>query len=227
VTIVRNLIRVAAATLLLVMLLPLLLAIVVTILLDDGGPILFRQTRLAQDGRTFTLYKFRKFRAACPANGRPVTLHNDDRLTRVGRVLEQSKLDELPQIWNVLKGDMALVGPRPESLAFADCFRGRYRELLRYRPGIFGPAQAIFRNEGALYPDGEDPEAFYRDVLFPAKARIDLAYYPTRSWGADMGWLLYCVGAVLDLVEPPGEIAEICTLGGRPQGARWRMGKEH
>jgi len=187
----------AFGAILIVLLLPLLMLIALAVYLEDGGPIFFRQRRIAQQGRLFVLYKFRKFRAGLPDGGRVLTLRDDDRFTRVGRLLERMKLDELPQLWNVVKGDMSIVGPRPESLAFADCFRGRYRELLMYRPGIVGPAQALFRNESALYPIGQDSEQFYREVLFPAKANIDLSYYPARSWITDCTWTVRCFLAVL------------------------------
>jgi lipopolysaccharide/colanic/teichoic acid biosynthesis glycosyltransferase len=197
-----KLLDVSVASFLILFLLPILMLIVLAIYLEDGAPILFRQPRLAQQGKSFVLYKFRKFRNDVPANGCALTLQNDERFTRVGRRLERTKLDELPQLWNVVRGDMSIVGPRPESLAFADCFNGRYRELLRYRPGIFGPAQALFRNESALYPNGQDPEQFYREVLFPAKADIDLSYYPARSGLGDCAWATRCCLAVLGVAGP-------------------------
>jgi lipopolysaccharide/colanic/teichoic acid biosynthesis glycosyltransferase len=181
---------------LLAMLLPLLALIAAAIVLEDGGPVFFAQRRLGQDGRPFALLKFRKFAADCGTAGRAVTVSGDTRLTRVGRFIEHCKLDELPQLWNIVRGDMAFVGPRPESMYFADCFSAGYHDLLRYRPGIFGPAQALFRDEKHMYQDGCDPEEFYRRVLFPAKARIDLAYYPARSWRSDLGWICRCCLAV-------------------------------
>ncbi len=184
---------------LLLTLLPLIALIALAILLEDGGPVLFAQTRLGRNGRPFSLLKFRKFAPDCGTTGQAVTLSGDKRLTRVGRCLEHSKMDELPQLWNIVRGDMALVGPRPESMFFADCFAGVYRGLLRYRPGIFGPAQALFRDEKYLYPADCDPEEYYRQVLFPTKARIDLAYYPERSWLSDFGWICCCCLAICGL----------------------------
>lgn len=190
------------AIFLILFLLPVLALIVLAICLEDGSPIFYRQPRVAQHGRQFVLYKFRKFRVDASSNGSAVTLRNDERFTRVGRILERTKLDELPQLWNVVNGDMSIVGPRPESLAFADCFHGQYRELLQYRPGILGPAQTLFRNESAFYPEGQDPEDFYREVLFPAKAGIDLAYYPVRSLRSDCAWATRCCLAVLGMTGP-------------------------
>jgi lipopolysaccharide/colanic/teichoic acid biosynthesis glycosyltransferase len=120
-------------------------------------------------------------------------------------------LDELPQLWNVLRGDMAIVGPRPESLAFADCFRNGFENVLRYKPGLFGPSQVSFRYESWHYPPNEDPTLFYRHVLFPAKATLDLAYFPHRTIAADIGWMVRGVLAILGRGPkvPPVEDQEI------------------
>jgi lipopolysaccharide/colanic/teichoic acid biosynthesis glycosyltransferase len=185
---------VAAAVL--VVIAPLMACIAMAILVEDGRPIFFSQVRLSRRGRHFRIYKFRKFYKRGRPAGHALTLKDDPRLTRVGSLLARTKLDELPQLWNVLKGDMSIVGPRPESLNFADCFEGPYRAVLDHKPGIFGPAQAMSRNEGALHR-GNDPEVFYRAVLFPTKARIDLAYYPTRTVMRDIGWIVACALAVL------------------------------
>jgi lipopolysaccharide/colanic/teichoic acid biosynthesis glycosyltransferase len=187
--------EILAAAFGLIVLGPLMLLIVAAIVLEGGLPVFFSQRRLGQGGTPFSLYKFRKFRA--DAGGGAVTVQDDPRLTCVGRVLERTKLDELPQLWNVLRGDMSLVGPRPESVAFADCFRGEFRQILAHRPGLFGPSQTLFRNECAMYPDRCDPEAHYRAVLFPAKARIDLDYYGSRTVWGDMKWLLRSIAATV------------------------------
>jgi lipopolysaccharide/colanic/teichoic acid biosynthesis glycosyltransferase len=175
---------------------PIILLIVLAILIESGRPVFFAQTRLGQHGRHFRLFKFRKFRNGAGEAGRPLTLRGDDRLSRVGRFLEASKLDELPQLWNILKGDMAVVGPRPESLAFADCFQGESLAVLDFRPGVFGPSQVAFRNENAFYTPSTEPTRLYRQVLFPSKARLDLAYYPNRTLISDCVWVLRGVLAV-------------------------------
>lgn len=174
----------------LVVLLPVMLLVAVAVKAETPGPVLFSQQRLGRYGRPFRLYKFRKFADGPQAQGPAVTVHGDARLTRVGRVLQESKLDELPQFWNVLIGDMSLVGPRPESPRFTDCFRDRHWAVLQHRPGLFGPAQVLFRNESALFPTGGDPEDFYRQTLFPAKARLDLAYYAGANIFTDAAWLV-------------------------------------
>ena len=169
---------------------PLMLIVAIVIWCESGGPILFSQLRLGQYGRPFRMYKFRKFRPDCDSHGCPLTVEEDGRLTAVGRVLAASKLDELPQLWNVLRGDMSLVGPRPESLAFTDCFRNGFEKVLEHKPGLFGPCQVMFRDESKLFPTGVGPVEFYRQVLFPAKAKIDIAYFSHRTLVSDLGWIL-------------------------------------
>jgi len=193
-----------------VVLAPVMLLITLAIYLTEGRPIFFAQQRLGQGATPFRMYKFRKFRKDCGTKGRPVTLKNDPRMTRLGAVLERSKLDELPQLWNILKGDMSVVGPRPESLDLASCFTAEYMRVLDYKPGIFGPNQFQFRNEGALYAERADPERYYRDVLFPAKARADLAYFPQRTIRSDIGWIVRGVWSVLGLGRPSQDDLESC-----------------
>src|ERR1700722_2614731 len=165
---------------------PVMLFIAIAIVSESGFPVFYSQGRLGQGGRRFRMHKFRKFSAHCGSSGMPVTVADDSRFTNVGRILEKLKLDEIPQLWNVFIGDMALVGPRPEVPAFAECYQGPARRLLEYRPGVFGPSQAMFRSEGSLYPPGEDPSVFYRTVLFPTKASLDLSYYTTRTFAGDL-----------------------------------------
>lgn len=192
-------IDIVLAVLGLVTLAPLLLLIMVAVVVESGFPIFFAQTRMGRDGRPFRMYKFRKFPASC-AGGCPLTLQNDTRMTRVGSFLARTKLDEMPQLYNIIRGDMAIVGPRPESMAFAGCFTGIMRRLLDHRPGIFGPSQVAFRNECALYPAGTDPVQFYCDTLFPSKAALDLSYYAHRTVWADLAWIVRGVLAVFGRV---------------------------
>jgi lipopolysaccharide/colanic/teichoic acid biosynthesis glycosyltransferase len=188
---------VAASGLGLVASAPLIALVALAIRVDSSGPIFFAQDRLGRKGLPLRIYKFRKFhhRSGCP--GPAVTLENDARMTRVGRWLERTKLDELPQLWNILRGDMSLVGPRPETLKFSCCFEGKYERILAYKPGIFGPNQYFFRHESKLYPHDIDPEQYYRDVLFPLKARVDLTYFPHASTRRDLLWASKSVSAVL------------------------------
>jgi lipopolysaccharide/colanic/teichoic acid biosynthesis glycosyltransferase len=177
----------------LIVLAPLLALVAVAIWLEGGRPILFSQVRLGLLGRHFRIYKFRKFHKRIATAGCGVTTSGDVRLSALGRFLGRTKLDELPQLWNILIGDMSIVGPRPESLHFADCITRDYRGVLAYKPGIFGPNQVYFRDEGSLFPEACDPEQFYREVLFPIKANIDLAYFPNRTFVSDVGWIVRSV----------------------------------
>ncbi len=181
---------------------PLLVLISLAVYLEGARPIFFAQTRLGVGGRPFRMYKFRKFRADCGTSGVPLTVDGDNRLTAIGRILSVTKLDELPQFWNVLKGDMAIVGPRPESMAFADCFKDGFEEVLRHKPGLVGPSQVAFRHEARLYPGGEDPCAFYRRVLFPAKAHVDLTYFRARTIASDFVLILQSALAILNVASP-------------------------
>ena len=169
---------------------PIIGLISLAVRLDTPGSILFTQERLGAGGRVFKLLKFRKFSSDWGARGPGVTVAGDVRMTRVGRVLERTKLDELPQLWNILKGEMSFVGPRPESLKYSSLFSGRYADVLKYRPGIFGPNQIDYRNESEMYPADESPDEFYRRVLFPAKAEQDLSYFSRASCWSDLGWII-------------------------------------
>ena len=187
---VRRTLDILCAGMAALVLAPLMLIVVIVIWIESGGPILFSQLRLGQYGRPFRMYKFRKFAPDCDTHGCPLTIEGDGRLTAVGRVLAASKLDELPQLWNVLRGDMSLVGPRPESLAFTDCFRNGFEKILEHKPGLFGPCQVMFRHESKLFPADVAAVEFYRQVLFPAKAEIDLAYFSRRTLASDLSWIL-------------------------------------
>lgn len=193
---------------------PLMLLIAFAIWLESGGPILFSQNRLGLNGRTFRMYKFRKFGPDCGTNGSPLTLEGDARLTKVGRFLQATKLDELPQFWNVLRGDMSIVGPRPETLVFADCFSGGFERVLNHKPGILGPTQVAFRNESSLYPTDSDPAEFYRAVLFPTKALIDVDYYDRRTLLSDIAWIVSGVLAIVGWV--PARTSSLPPFGSTP-----------
>jgi lipopolysaccharide/colanic/teichoic acid biosynthesis glycosyltransferase len=194
---VRRILDIAGACIAAFILAPVALIVTLAVWAEGGRPILFSQLRLGQHGRPFRMYKFRKFSVDCDDRGCPLTMQDDGRLTGVGRVLVVTKLDELPQLWNVLLGDMALVGPRPESLAFSDCFCSGFERIHEHKPGLFGPCQVLFRNESKLYPAGVAPAEYYRKVLFPAKARIDLAYFEHRTLISDLGWILRAAWAIV------------------------------
>jgi lipopolysaccharide/colanic/teichoic acid biosynthesis glycosyltransferase len=196
---VRRGLDIAMALSILVVIAPAIVLIALAIIFDSPGPVLFSQVRLGRDGRPFRLLKFRKFYHRLECRGCDLTQKNDARMTRVGRLLERTKLDEIPQLWNVLAGEMSIVGPRPESMVFADCFAGSFRHVLDHTPGLLGPNQVFFRNESKYFPPDRDPHEFYRTVLFPVKARNDLAYFPRRNLRSDIVWMFRGASAVVGL----------------------------
>jgi lipopolysaccharide/colanic/teichoic acid biosynthesis glycosyltransferase len=115
----------------------------------------------------------------------------------MGRFLQATKIDELPQLYNVIRGKMSLIGPRPETPVFAGCFVGKFERVLDFKPGILGPSQVLFRNESQIFSSSASPEQLYRDYLFPLKANIDLDYYCRRTLIGDIAWLARGIFAVI------------------------------
>jgi lipopolysaccharide/colanic/teichoic acid biosynthesis glycosyltransferase len=158
------------------------LLIAIAIYADSPGPVIFRSRRIGRDGKPFEMLKFRKMRRDAPSH--PVTLDDDDRFTPIGRFLAASRLDELPQFVNVLRGEMRLVGPRPELEYFVAQFPEAYREILTVTPGITGNAQMVFLDEKWLLK-GADPANIYSEHVLPAKIEIDLDYARSHSLAKD------------------------------------------
>jgi lipopolysaccharide/colanic/teichoic acid biosynthesis glycosyltransferase len=167
----------------------------------SSGPAFFRQPRVGRGGRLFTLWKLRTMRTA--ANGPEVTARGDDRITPIGRFLRRSKLDELPQLWNVVRGDMSLVGPRPEVPRYVDPQDPLWKRVLSVRPGITDPVTLRLRDEEAVLAAAPDPERFYRDELQPAKLREYAAYLEERSAARDFGVILQTLRKVVFPGRPP------------------------
>ena len=154
----------------------------------SGRPVFFRQERVGRGGRVFRIVKFRTM-VVRPAGDSPVTVAGDARMTPVGAFLRRWKLDELPQLWNVLVGDMSLVGPRPDVPGYADGLQGDDRRVLELRPGITGPATLAYRDEEELLAGVDDPVRYNDEVIWPAKVRLNLEYLRTASLGKDLGYL--------------------------------------
>ena len=155
--------------------LPAFLLIALLIRIEDGGPVFFRQTRVGRNGRFFQLLKFRSMRVNSP--GTSITAATDTRITRVGRVLRHYKLDELPQLWNVLTRDMSLIGPRPEVPEYVDLNDSTWRDVLGFRPGITDLASLIYRDEEQVLARGSnDLDRYYREVILPEKLSLNLQY---------------------------------------------------
>lgn len=183
-----------AAAVLLALLIPLFLVIAVAIVADSRGAVLYRCRRVGQHGRELSMLKFRKMRR--DADGHRLTVAADGRLTRVGKVLARTKLDELPQLWHVVKGEMSLVGPRPEDPYFVELHEQEYGEILSVKPGITGLTQLAFVDEARVLGPG-DPQAAYLHRLLPQKLALDRLYVETRSTSVDVRILWWTILAVV------------------------------
>jgi lipopolysaccharide/colanic/teichoic acid biosynthesis glycosyltransferase len=169
----------------LMLLSPLFAVIAVAVKAHDGGPVFYRATRIGKDGRPFRLYKFRTMVIGADKLGPGITAGGDTRVTKMGRWLRRTKLDELPQLINVLAGDMSLVGPRPEDPRYVALYTPEQRKVLAVRPGITSAASLAYRREEQML-GGADWEATYRGQVMPAKIAIDLEYMANRSFWSDL-----------------------------------------
>jgi lipopolysaccharide/colanic/teichoic acid biosynthesis glycosyltransferase len=157
--------------------------------LTDRGPVFYGQTRIGRFGKPFRIWKFRSMIVNADKLGVPLTKEEDPRITWIGRFLRKSKLDELPQLWNVLVGDMSFVGPRPEMAKYVDCYTLEQREILKFKPGITDMATMLFRNEEALLRGAGDVEAFYLRYCLPRKIELNLQYAQRASVLQDI-WII-------------------------------------
>jgi lipopolysaccharide/colanic/teichoic acid biosynthesis glycosyltransferase len=172
----------------LIVLFPLIVLSALLVRFSSRGPIFFRQDRVGFEGKTFTLYKFRTMKEA--TSGLLVTAAGDSRITKFGRILRKTKLDELPEIFNVVRGDMSLVGPRPEVVDFVDYSNPQWKTILSVRPGITDPATLCLRNEEVYLAGVEDKVSFYRDVVQPYKLTLSIDYLETRTFLKDISIIL-------------------------------------
>lgn len=176
---------------------PLLAGLALAIKLDSPGPVLFRQTRVGRNRRPFSLLKLRTMRVEQPRDAPQVTAAGDPRITRVGALLRRSKLDELPQLWNVLRGEMSFVGPRPEVPRYVERYRPEWRPLLEVRPGLTDEASLRFRDEERLLELAQDRDRAYVEVVMPIKLELALAGVSAASTLHDLGVLARTALAVL------------------------------
>ena len=177
---------------------PILLVVGAVVAATSPGGALFRQTRIGRHGRPFTLLKFRSMSVKPGSENGDFDAGDRTRVTPIGRLLRRSKLDELPQLWNIFVGDMSFVGPRPEVPRWTEVHQERWRCILAVRPGLTDPASLEFRNEEELLADTEDPEALYRDVILPRKLALSEDYLRSRTLGKDVLLVLRTIGALLD-----------------------------
>ena len=171
---------------------PVLLVVALLIRIKmSGGSVIFKQKRVGQHGKLFTMYKFRSM--TVNHSGSSVSVKGESRITPLGEKLRKYKLDELPELWNVLMGDMSFVGPRPDVPGYADKLEGDDRRLLLLKPGITGPASLKYRNEEELLAEQEDPLKYNDEVLFPDKVKINIEYLDNWSFWNDIKIIIYTV----------------------------------
>lgn len=193
----KRLFDIVASGIGLVVLLPLLILIALAVAVNSGLPVLFRQSRVGRGGRDFRLMKFRTMSVLKAAERGTFEAGSARRVTAVGRILRKTKLDELPQLWNVLLGDMSLVGPRPEVRKWVEVYPERWAWVHTVRPGITDPASILYRNEEELLAASPDPERMYREEILPRKLQCYEAYVRDRSFCGDLGILFRTVWVVV------------------------------
>jgi lipopolysaccharide/colanic/teichoic acid biosynthesis glycosyltransferase len=186
----KRLFDIVVSSLGLVLLSPLMTGAALLIKLDSKGPIFFRQERIGKGFRAFYIFKFRTMVQDAPHKGGPLTAGDDPRVTRVGRFLRKAKIDELPQLINVLKGEMSLVGPRPEVRPYVELFPKDYEEILKVRPGITDLASLKYRDEAVTLQRAENPEDEYLRRVLPDKIRLAKEYINKASFSFDLKLIL-------------------------------------
>lgn len=173
----------------LVILSPLLFVTAIMIkILMPGGPVIFKQKRIGRNGREFVMYKFRSM--VVGHSGSSISLAGESRITPFGAILRRYKIDELPELWNVMTGEMSFVGPRPDVPGYADKLKGAERAILQLRPGITGPASLKYRDEEELLATVKDPQKYNDEIIFPDKVRINLYYMKHYSFVDDIKMIL-------------------------------------
>lgn len=181
---------------------PVLLVVAILIRIKmPGGPVLFTQKRVGRNGKLFTMYKFRSMTVA--HSGSSISVAGESRITPLGAKLRKYKLDELPELWNVLIGDMSFVGPRPDVPGYADNLKGQDRLILKLRPGITGPASLKYANEEEILAQVSDPIKYNDEVIFPDKVKINLDYYYNHTFVGDIKLIFQTVFRSYELAEIP------------------------
>ena len=181
---------------------PVLLVVAILIRIKmPGGPVLFTQKRVGRNGKLFTMYKFRSMTVA--HSGSSISVAGESRITPLGAKLRKYKLDELPELWNVLIGDMSFVGPRPDVPGYADNLKGQDRLILKLRPGITGPASLKYANEEEILAQVSDPIKYNDEVIFPDKVKINLDYYYNHTFVGDIRLIFQTVFRSYELAEIP------------------------
>jgi len=193
----KRLFDIVVSTVALLVLSPLMLMIALVLVFDDGFPVFFRQGRVGLNGRMFKVLKFRTMVRDAEKSGKLTVSGRDPRITRTGYILRKYKLDELPQLFNVLFGDMSLVGPRPEVPEYVALYSEEQREVLTVRPGITDTASLEFIDENVLLEAAENPSVHYTEVILPKKLALQLHYVRNRSFFGDVGIIIRTVVRII------------------------------
>lgn len=187
----KRIVDFTAACVGLIMLSPLFVTISIFILIIMPGPIFFKQKRVGQHGLLFTMVKFRTM--VVNHGGNSISVKGENRITPLGSVLRKYKLDELPELWNVLKGEMSLVGPRPDVPGYADKLQGEDKKILMLKPGITSPASLKYSNEEEILASQFDPVKYNNEVIYPDKVKMNLKYYQQQNFWLDLKIIVYTV----------------------------------
>jgi lipopolysaccharide/colanic/teichoic acid biosynthesis glycosyltransferase len=193
----KRLFDIAISFLGLILLFPLMLFICLFIRKEDKGPILYRGIRVGEDGKLFNIYKFRTMVVDADKKGGPSTSDDDPRITKIGKVLRKYKLDEIPQLINVLKGEMSIVGPRPEVPQEVATYSDEEKRILLVKPGMTDYASILFNNEGEILKGSPDPHQTYREKIRPEKLRLALQYVDNNSFLVDLNIIIKTVAIII------------------------------
>ncbi|HWZ46011.1 MAG TPA: sugar transferase [Candidatus Saccharimonadales bacterium] len=205
----KRVLDVAGAAAGLLLLAPLLLLVALAVKCGPRGPVFFRQMRVGRGGKLFTIWKFRSMVAGADGLGPCITASDDQRITGIGKWLRRRKLDELPQLWNVLKGDMSLVGPRPELPVYVRGYSNVQRQIFSVRPGITDPATLRYRDEEEALTAASDRELLYTERILPDKLRLNLEYIQLISLRFDLAIIFSTLRTIPRSLGPKTSIAEV------------------
>jgi lipopolysaccharide/colanic/teichoic acid biosynthesis glycosyltransferase len=186
----KRLFDIVFSLVMLIVLTPLLLAISIAVMLDSKGGIFFGQIRTGKDYKPFKLWKFRTMHPNAESQGQLTVGARDNRITKVGYILRKYKIDELPQLWNVLTGDMSTVGPRPEVPRYTSMYNDQQKKVLSIKPGITDYASLLYYEESALLAQAKNPEEVYINEIMPAKLNLNLHYVQNNSFAGDLKIIL-------------------------------------
>jgi lipopolysaccharide/colanic/teichoic acid biosynthesis glycosyltransferase len=181
----------------LIFLSPLLIFVSLLIKLEDGGKVLYKQKRVGKNAKTFFIYKFRTMINNADKLGSHITIHSDSRITKLGKILRKFKIDEFPQLFNVLKGEMSFVGPRPEVIKYVKLYNKEQRKVLEMLPGITDYSSIIFINENELLEKAEDHEKYYIENIMPKKLSLNLRYQKQQSFLLDIKLILATICKII------------------------------